>query len=138
MSAKTMLNFGEGERLSSVLVVDAEPQVREAVSEILNVKSHYLFFEDSPDQIERVFVEKSPIAAALIDVFRPVERFFELIAFVKYYSPKTQVICISWLADVDLWIEFLQRGAYDYLAKPLDRKELRRIVTNALERHRSA
>ena len=37
-----------------------------------------------------------------------------------------------------MWIEFLQRGAYDYLAKPLDRKELRRIVTNALERHRSA
>ena len=138
MSAKTMLNFVERECLSSVLVVDAEPQVREAVSEVLNVKSHYLLFEDSPDQLERVFVEKSPIAAALIDVFRPVERFFELIAYVKYNSPKTQVICISWLADVDLWIEFLQRGAYDYLAKPLDRKELRRIVNNALERHRSA
>ena len=138
MSAKTKLNFCEGEHLSSVLVVDAEPQVREAVSAILNVKSYSLFFEDSPDQIERVFVEKSPIAAALIDVFRPVERFFELIAFVKYHSPKTQVICISWLADVDLWIEFLQRGAYDYLAKPLDRKELRRIVNNALERHSSA
>ena len=137
MSAKTKLNFVEGERLSSVLVVDAEPQVREAVSEILNLKSHYLFFADSPDQLERVFVEKSPIAAVLIDVIRPVERFFELMAFVKYNSPKTQVICISWLADVDLWIEFLQRGAYDYLAKPLDRKDLRRIVTNALERHRS-
>ena len=87
MSAKTKLNFVEGEGMSSVLVVDAELQVREAVSEILNVKSHYLFFEDSPDQLERVFVEKSTIAAALIDVFRPVERFFELIAFVKYNSP---------------------------------------------------
>lgn len=138
MSAKTNLDSGEGERLSSVIVVDSEPQVREAVSEILNVKSHYLSFEDSPDQFERVFVEKSPIAAALIDVFRPAERFFELIAFVKSNSPKTQVICISWLTDVDLWIEFLQRGAYDYLAKPLDKKELRRIVANALEKHRDA
>ena len=32
------------------------------------------------------------------------------------------------------WIESIQRGAYDYLSKPADKKELQRILENALER----
>jgi len=55
---------------------------------------------------------------------------------IQVHVPSTATVSSHPL--VDLWIEFLQLGAYDYLAKPLDRKELRRIVNNALERHRSA
>jgi FixJ family two-component response regulator len=53
---------------------------------------------------------------------------------IKERSPRTEVIFVSHLADVPLWIESIQRGAYDLLPKPLDQRELLRIVRGALKK----
>lgn len=126
-----------GEARARILLVDAHTKVHETVSEVLNSISCELVVLESPGKFEEVFFEKSPTEAVIIDLIQPVERSFELLSFVKLQSPKTKVIIVSRLAEVELWLEFVQRGACDYLAKPRDKSELQRIVMSALRKNKS-
>ena len=114
--------------------MDSDPQARELVSETLQLDGCEVVSEESPAQLEKILLEHSPLDAILIDFTGPAERNFDLIRLVKEICPWTKTIFISRLTDVNLWIESIQRGAYDYLPKPLDRNELRRVVRNALEK----
>ena len=48
-------------------------------------------------------------------------------------SDRPYLIVTSRLADDHLWVEVLNLGAYDVLAKPLDHKEVARVIGLALE-----
>jgi len=122
----------EREIQARVLVLDPDPQVRETVSKSLSNNDCLIFFEGSPDRFENRLLEQAHFDVVLIDLFDPVERPFELLSIIKENSPRTEVIFISHLAEVPLWIESMQRGAYDYLPKPLNRQELLRVVRGAL------
>lgn len=115
-----------------LLVVGADFHVHKTVSEVLSLECCEILYEESIDQFERVFIDNSPFDAVLIDLSEPAERFFELVSFVKERSPETEVIFASTLREIQLWLEAIQRGAYDFIPKPLDRRELHRIVQSAV------
>lgn len=117
-----------------LLVVDADSHVHKTVSEVLSLDCCEILYKESIDQFERVFIDNSPFDAVLIDLSEPAERFFELVSFVKGRSPETEVIFASTLREVQLWLEAIQRGAYDYIRRPLDRRDLHRIVHSAMGR----
>jgi DNA-binding NtrC family response regulator len=119
-----------------LLVVDSDKQIQRTVSDSLEGDSFEVVFEDSLEKLEQLLLANSSFNAVLIDFYRPVDKFFDFLSRIKEVCPKTEVIFTSWLKEEDLWIESIQRGAYDYLPKPLDRQELQRIVTNAVERNR--
>lgn len=52
----------------------------------------------------------------------------------KQHSPSTEVILITAHASVASCREALRDGAYDYVTKPIDIDELRKVVRRALER----
>jgi two-component system, NtrC family, response regulator AtoC len=49
---------------------------------------------------------------------------------------KTPVIMMTAYGTTDLAIEAMKRGAYDYLVKPFERRELSRITAEALDVNR--
>ena len=79
-------------------------------------------------------LEERPFDACMIALSRPVKTSFDLLSAIKRKCPLAEVIILSRLAEEDLWIESIQRGAYDFLPTPLDRKELQRIIANAVEK----
>jgi CheY-like chemotaxis protein len=138
LNAHAKRTLARGNRPRRILVVDADLQVRESLAETLKADSYEMVFEESPKRLEKVLFENAPFGAILMELCHPVEEIFDLIPLVKARCPGTEIIFVSRLAEVDLWIESIQRGAYDYLPKPLDRKELRRVLNNALEKARAA
>jgi DNA-binding NtrC family response regulator len=128
----------EEKRGRRVLVIDADLQVRKWLTETLKANACEVVYAESPLRLEKVLLEDAPFGAILMDLYQPVEEIFDLIPIIKARDPKTEIIFVSRLAEVDLWIESIQRGAYDYLPKPLDQNELRRVVNNALEKGRAA
>ena len=119
-------------------MIDADLQVRKWLTETLKANACEVVYAESPLRLEKVLLEDAPFGAILMDLYQPVEEIFDLIPIIKARDPKTEIIFVSRLAEVDLWIESIQRGAYDYLPKPLDQNELRRVVNNALEKGRAA
>jgi DNA-binding NtrC family response regulator len=131
---KVKMKYRVEETQASLLVIDGEAQVREVVSEALKGDPCQVVFEESTLQDGNMLLENSQFDIVLIDLCDPVERVFELMSTIKERSPRTEVIFVSHLADVPLWIESIQRGAYDLLPKPLDQRELLRIVRGALKK----
>lgn len=126
------------ERRFRILVVDSDKEVRAMVSAVLGVDTCdtcdtcEVVLEESTERLERILLENSHFDVVLIGLVDPVEKALGLIHVVKKISPNTEVIVMSRFAEVGLWIESIQRGAHDYLSKPVDKKELQRIMGNAL------
>ena len=72
----------------------------------------------------------------LLDYKMPGLNGLETLGKIKEAQVKTPVIIMTAYGSTDTAIEAMKRGAYDYLSKPFERKELSRIVSEALELNR--
>lgn len=68
----------------------------------------------------------------LLDYKMPEFNGLDTLAEIKAVEVKTPVIIMTAYGTTDLAIETMKRGAYDYLVKPFERKDLSRIVSDAL------
>ena len=117
-----------------LMLVDPDVQVQELVNEVFSPESTEVIFEESLESCEKVLRDNSLLDVVLMDLTNPVERYFELVSQLRAMCPRMEIILISRIADDYLWVESIQRGAYDLLPKPLDRNELYRVVTNAIQK----
>src|SRR4029450_3503757 len=73
----------------------------------------------------------------ITDVVMPDENAFELLPKMKKSRPNLPIIVMSAQNTFMTAIKASERGAYDYLPKPFDLKELVSIVGRALSRPRA-
>ena len=79
-----------------------------------------------------LFDEVSP-ALVITDMKMPGMDGMQVLKAVKERSPETLVIMITAFGTVDIAVEAMKAGAYDYITKPFNRDELRLIVAKALQ-----
>ncbi|MDD5360975.1 MAG: sigma-54 dependent transcriptional regulator [Ignavibacteria bacterium] len=78
-------------------------------------------------------VKKINPDVVISDIQMPDISGLEVLSFVKDYDETIQVIMITAFDDMETTILAMQKGAYDYIAKPLDIKRLEMTVKRALE-----
>lgn len=83
----------------------------------------------------REALQKESIDVVLLDFQQPFENSFDLLSELKARSPQTEIVFVSRFDDEKLWVEAVQRGAYDFLPTPLEPSELKRVLVQATERH---
>jgi DNA-binding NtrC family response regulator len=83
----------------------------------------------------REMVQQQSIDVVLLDLQQPFEKSFDLLSELKARSPQTEIVFVSRFDDEKLWVEAVQRGAYDFLPTPLEPSELKRVLVQATERH---
>jgi DNA-binding NtrC family response regulator len=79
-------------------------------------------------------IDSGRFDAILLDMDMPVVHGREVLAYVKEKHPGIEVIVITGIEDVQLAVESMKAGAYDYLCKPVDDSRLLIILERALER----
>ena len=79
---------------------------------------------------------RPPMQVVLTDVTLPDGNWTSVLEDVVQRRLNAAVIVCTGLADTGLWCEVLQRGAYDLLVEPYERKEVQRIVIGAADRGR--
>lgn len=110
----------------NVLVVDDNVELGENVCEILEsiedrrVQCTFL----SSARAAREFAAHNDIALALIDVHLPDDRGTALLAEIKRFSEHAQVIVITGDASIETAIAAVEGGAFSYLVKPFESKQL--------------
>ncbi len=120
-----------------VLALGADAELRNAVLETPGLQSYQIRFCDCSEQLHQMLPEiREQAIVVFVDVsHRPTGTSFPGIPDIKSLFPASQVILLSQWADETLWIEALQQGAFDVLSKPLDSREFRRVVDNAIQKY---
>jgi len=82
-------------------------------------------------------IECQPVDVAVVNLQKPLEEAFCLLSEIQMKAPRVEVIFVAQFDDEMLrsWMEIIRRGAYEFLAKPLDPAELKHQVVRAAEKH---
>jgi len=121
----------------SVIVFDPDdPLTLKRVSEAIKEYHSEVIPCSSPQAILDSIQEKT-VDVIILVLEKPFEKAYELLSQIKAGVAEVEVVFVSRFDDETLWIEAIQRGAYEYLSKPLDLSELKRILVQATEKHHS-
>jgi DNA-binding NtrC family response regulator len=120
----------EPKELIDVLVIDDEPIVCKTLKRALGKHGFAVeVFENPALALER-FDEK-PFDIVVTDVVMGDMDGIQILNHVSRRSPKTRVIIMSAFACMSLAREAMEKGAFDFIAKPFEAEEIRAIVLKA-------
>lgn len=118
---------------SSVLIVDDEREITEILSDLLSEEHDCATAGSAEEALERV--RASHFRLVVSDITMPGMSGLEMLPRLKEMSPNTVVVMISGMQTVESAIDALRLGAFDYLMKPFDLRQVEAVVKRALEHH---
>ena len=118
-----------------LLVVDDELGIREGCRRILEPQGHAVEVASSiAEGLERIVADGYDMV--IIDVMMPDGRGIDLLAPIHERDPETVALIITGYATVELAVEAIKAGAYDFISKPFSAEVLRLAVSQGLEHRR--
>ena len=121
----------------SILVLDLDdPFTAKKVTEAIEEYQSVVLPCSSAEAILFTIQHKT-VDVVILNLQKPFEKAFHLLSEIKAKAPHAEVIFVSPFDDETrwIWIETIRRGAYEFLPKPLDLPELKRILVQATEKH---
>jgi DNA-binding NtrC family response regulator len=120
----------------SVLLVDDEPKIRQALTEALKDDGHDATATGNPQEALRLVGER-PFDLLIVDNLMPglsgLELIREVISGAAGENERPQIVMITAHATVESAIEAMKLGALDYLQKPFDIDEFLVVARRAIE-----
>ncbi len=116
---------------SRILVVDDEPEITAILSDLFAAK----YFSTSAASAEEALelLTSNNYELVVSDITMPGMSGLEMIPHVRKISPDTVVVMISGMQTVESAIDALRLGAFDYVMKPFDLRQVEAVVKRALE-----
>jgi response regulator RpfG family c-di-GMP phosphodiesterase len=90
--------------------------------------------ENSESALE--FLKKKSFDLMLADIFMPESGGIALLQEVIRIRPDIAVILVTSVVEIEIAVDALKHGAYDYIAKPFSLEEMSISVSRALEKRR--
>ena len=115
----------------SILIADDDMAIRTVLSQALNRAGYEVRATGTASTLWR-WVQAGDGDLVITDVVMPDENAFELLPRIKKLRPELPIIVMSAQNTFMTAIKASERGAYDYLPKPFDLKELVAIVGRAM------
>jgi DNA-binding NtrC family response regulator len=121
----------------SVLIVDDEPKIRQALSQALVDEGHEVIATGNPREALKLVGER-PFDLLVVDNLMPELSGLELIREVIAAggAERPQMLMMTAHATVESAIEAMKLGALDYLQKPFDIDEFLVVASKAIEHGR--
>lgn len=119
--------------MAKILIVDDERAIRSTLKEILEYENHQV--EEALDGAEGwEKVQAGGYDILLSDIKMPRMDGTELLEKVLNAQLECQVIMISGHGTIETAVECIKKGAFDFIAKPLDLNRLMITLRNALDK----
>jgi two-component system nitrogen regulation response regulator NtrX len=118
--------------MAKILVVDDERAIRSTLKEILEYEKYSVV--DAADGMEALeLVKNDQFDVILLDIKMPRMDGLEVLEEILK-TCDTPVVMISGHGTIETAVEAIKKGAYDYIAKPLDLNRLLITIRNALDK----
>ena len=135
-ASPTRKAVGQHPAAGRILVVDDEETIRKIIISMLasaNFECH-----EAGDGLEALTLLDSSeeFDLVLADLLMPKLDGIELLERIKDRYPDLPVVIVTAVHDIQVALQSLRNGAYDYLLKPFEREQLLATVRRALENRR--
>ena len=125
--------FEKEPRLSKVLIVDDEPSMRRILSSNLRLDSHVIVDADSASAAIALLTRED-FDVVITDQKMPNGSGMDVLRTVQKTDPTTSVVFLTAVGTVELAVESMRYGAFDFLTKPFVPDVVRATVRRACER----
>ncbi|HMV70984.1 MAG TPA: sigma-54 dependent transcriptional regulator [Pseudomonadales bacterium] len=116
---------------AAILIVDDEPDIRELLAMTIRRMGFDAYCAENLDSAQRM-LERRRFDFCLTDMKLPDGNGLQFIEHVQQHHEGLPVAVITAFGSIDLAIESMKAGAFDFLSKPIDLERLRVLVGNAL------
>lgn len=118
--------------MARILVIDDERSIRNTLKEILEYEGYQIDdAADGPTALKMAAAEKYDVI--LCDIKMPQMDGMEVLDQLLAFND-TPIVMISGHGNIETAVDAIKRGAYDYIAKPLDLNRLLITIRNAMEK----
>lgn len=115
-----------------IFIVDDEPAITRLLSYYLKDKWSYKTetFETGEDALKKLFLKPDLI---LLDIMLPGLDGIQILKKIKQFDENLPVIILSAQGSVEVALEAIKQGAFDYFPKPIDSHRLEPTIRNAIK-----
>jgi putative two-component system response regulator len=114
-----------------IVVVDDDPYVLESVSTLLSEYKYSVVSCNSGEKALKALLKNESVLI-LTDIKMPGMTGIELLEKIHSIYPKMPVILMTGYADLELAIDAIKKGAFDFITKPYNADHLLHTVDKAL------
>jgi two-component system, NtrC family, response regulator HydG len=134
-----MIRKGEAwmstESQKTVLLVDDEQAHLESLTRIFNKEGYHTLGASSGKQALSL-LRQHHVHVMLTDLVMPEMSGSELLKTCRAVSPETEVIMMTAFGTIEVAVEAMKDGAYDFITKPLKKVFITKVVRQALEKQK--
>ena len=117
---------------STLLVVDDDPYVLESISTLLTELGYTLHTCQSAHDAMNL-LQKTPVDVVLTDINMPQATGIDLLESIHKYNPQIPVILMTAFAELDIAVDAIKQGAFDFITKPYNPDYLMHAVEKAVK-----
>ena len=120
--------------MARILVIDDEKSIRKTLKDILEYEKYQV--EEAADGVEGFNMLKSgKFDVVLCDIKMPKIDGIEVLEKVMQLNPEIPFVMISGHGTIETAVEAVKKGAFDFIAKPLDLNRLLVTIRNAIDKN---
>jgi DNA-binding NtrC family response regulator len=119
--------------MGKVLVVDDERAIRNTLKDILSLEGFDVVLAENGVSAIEAF-EKGGVDVVFLDIKMPEMDGIEVLERLQAISAEVPVVMISGHGTIETAVEAIKKGAYDFIAKPLDLNRILITIRNATDK----
>lgn len=117
---------------AKILVVDDDAVARDLLADALKKEGYEVeAFSNGEEAIERG--RRGRVDVVLTDIKMGTVDGLTVLREFKRFSPDTSIVLLTSFGSLEGAIEAIKQGAYDYLAKPFKKEEIKLVVRRSLD-----
>ncbi len=120
-----------GDVRSRILIVDDETEITAILSDLFEGQYDCTTAGSAEEALDLLVGREFELVVS--DITMPGMSGLDMIPHIKRNSPNTVVVMISGMQTMESAIDALRLGAFDYLMKPFDLRQVEAVVKRALE-----
>jgi len=117
-----------------VLIIDDEASIRESISNILSDENISSKTAKSLEEAKKILT-KEYFPVILLDIWLEDGSGIDFIDTIKELSPNSSIVMITGHGGIELAVQSIKKGAFDFLEKPLSIEKLLNVIEKAHKEH---
>ncbi len=121
---------------TAILLVDDDSSVLEAISRLLGTIGYRVYQYDNATEAMLKLQENRDIRVVVTDIVMPKVSGLQFLENIRSFNSEIPVIMMTAYPELDMAIDAIRNGAFDFMLKPFKPEILVNTIKNAAEQYR--